>query len=542
METLTHALVIAFYAAMALALVYFVHKVLWFVKFRRLQETLVADAERKVREATSEVLSHWEKSAHASWSDASEGVDDADPVAFVRRMEARLASMDRVLGDQVKVREWFLERLTASPTGEASDGLAVLTMPRVDGPPTDVRLEITFPRVRRPRPPPDDLYTLEVRSRYGFWRRALVFVLGAADVVYSSRHVARMSQNAQVPIGVILRRLSLVVVILGAIVIDIAFSLRARLIDWVDAALGPPPHLAGSLGALGEAIDPHLAAAIALTGWLAVYGVVYFGLFLWLRHRSQAHLRRLEAMRDRRQEDLDEIYEHHVEELFRWASEYAKTLDDAVDISRRQARLLISRTVRRLRRRLASEPLTRVARRVAAALFARLPESSAGLSDVATQKEHSIAHQLWPRVEEMEYQVRLARTRAAWRRVEGGLADLRAEHPDPAAAHGLWRTLAVIARMFPDVVDEDTRRELDEAFEASIAALVERTRADLSELDRRLDELASGLEEQLAVAGSLLETQVELAEQAMEAEVARLAAELLEVREGARLEAMAFEI
>ena len=48
--------------------------------------------------------------------------------------------------------------------------------------------------------------------------------------------------------------------------------------------------------------------------------------------------------------------------------------------------------------------------------------------------------------------------------------------------------------------------------------------------------------EQLAVAGSLLETQVELSEQAMEAEVAELAAELLEVREGARLEAMAFEI
>ena len=62
------------------------------------------------------------------------------------------------------------------------------------------------------------------------------------------------------------------------------------------------------------------------------------------------------------------------------------------------------------------------------------------------------------------------------------------------------------------------------------------------ELDRRLDELADGLEEQLALAAALLETQVELAEQGMEAEVAELAAELLEVREGARLEAMAFEI
>lgn len=73
MATLTQALVIAFYVAMSLALVYFVHKVLWFVKFRRLQEALVADAERKVREATSEVLSAWDQSAKSSWSDASTG-------------------------------------------------------------------------------------------------------------------------------------------------------------------------------------------------------------------------------------------------------------------------------------------------------------------------------------------------------------------------------------------------------------------------------------------------------------------------------------
>ena len=164
-------------------------------------------------------------------------------------------SMDRVLGDDAQVREWFLERLSSNPSGETPDSLSVLTMPRVDGAPSDVKIEITFPRIRRPRPPAEDLYTLEVRSRYGFWKRALVFVLGAADVVYSSSHVARMSQNAQVPLGVIFRRLSLVAVILGAIVVDIAFSLRARLIEWVDALLGEPPHLAGVLGDLGELVD-----------------------------------------------------------------------------------------------------------------------------------------------------------------------------------------------------------------------------------------------------------------------------------------------
>ena len=542
MAPFSQILVVTFYIAMAIAMVYFVHKVLWFVKLRRLQEGLVADAERKVREATSEALSAWDESASSSWSSASDDLDDDDPVAYVRRVEARLMSMDRVLGDRTPIRDWFLERLQSSPSGEAADSLVVLVMPRIEGSPTDVSVEITFPRVRRPRPPPEDLYTLEVRSRYGFWRRALVFVLGAADVVYSSSHVARMSQNAQVPMGVILRRLSLVVVILGAIAIDIAFSLRARLIVWVEALLGPPPHLGALLGSFGDWLDSFLATGIALGGWLAVYGAIYFGLYLFLRRRSQVHLRRLEEMRETRQDDLDAIYEHHFRQLFTWGGDYARTLDDAVDIARRQAQLLIARSARRLRRRIASEPLVEISRQVGADLFAKLPESSVGLQDVATRQEHSMLHKLWPRVEEMGYQVSLARTRAAWRRVEAGLAELRAERPDPAMAHALWRTLAVISKMFPDAVDDAVRERLDAAYEQTVGAVVERTRGDLDELDRRLDELAQALGEQLAVAGSLLETQAELAEQAMEADVAELAAELLEVREGARLEAMAFEI
>lgn len=542
MGTLMHLIVIAFYGAMALAMVYFVHKVLWFVKFRRLQEGMVADAERRVSEATSEVLSAWDKSAHSSWSSASEAVEDDDPVAYVRRIEARLISMDGTLASRTPIREWFLTRLESNPTGEEADSLCVLSMPSTTGELRDVPVEIRFPRIRRPFPPPDDLYALEVRSRYGFWRRALAFVLGAADVVYSSRHVARMSQNVQVPVGVIFRRLSLVAVILGAIAIDIAFSLRSRLIAWFDAILGPPPHLAGALGSLGEALDPHLATAIALSVWLAVYGAIYFGLYLYLRGRSQVHIRRLVAMRERRQEDLDAIYDHHVEELFRWASEYGKTLDDAVDIATRQARLLVARTTRRLRRRIASQELLDQAERMAGALFACLPESSAGLSDIATRHEHSWRHKVWPRVGEMGYQVSLARTRAAWRRVEAGRVELRSVRPDPTASHALWRTLAVVARMSPDVVEESTLTDLDEAFETSVSAVVPGTEVDVSVLDRRLGELAGGLEEQLAVAGSLLETQVELAEQAMEADVAELAARLLTVREGARLEAMAFEI
>ena len=96
--------------------------------------------------------------------------------------------------------------------------------------------------------------------------------------------------------------------------------------------------------------------------------------------------------------------------------------------------------------------------------------------------------------------------------------------------------------MFPEDVDEAFVEELEEAYAQSIRGVVDGTEADLAELDARLGELGDGLREQLAVAGSLLETQIELTEQAMDAEVAELATKLLEVREGARVEAMAFEI
>jgi hypothetical protein len=576
-ETLGQAMVVAFYGAMVLALAYFVHKVAWFVRMRRLQDELVQQAERRVREAIGEALHHWDEAAHGTWERASTRMTDEDPVAYVRRMEARLGAMERVLAERGArtsagmleaiaeseaparsaqdsgldhavrertdtIRTWFLQNLRASFAGERSDSSTVLSMPRVSSDPVDVVLSVTFPEPHLAAPPPEELYVVEVRSRYGLLRRALAFVLGAADVVYSASHVARMSQNAQVPVGVIVRRLSLVVLILGAIVIDIVFTLRARLITIVEARLGPGPHLARWLGDFGATLDEHLAAGIALGGWLAAYGAIYFGLYLFLRRRSQAYLRQLAAMHAQREEDLTVIRQRHLDKLTAWADGYAATLDDAVSITARQARLLLRRTARRLRRRLASDELATIAERIAVRLFAELPESSAGLVDVATGHEHSWRHAIWPRVEELGYQVELARKRAAWRRIEAGLAAMRAERPDPGEVHGLWRTLAAVLPMFPTLFDDADLAELEKAYRASAEVMVRGTEADFEELDRRLADLATSLHEQLGVAGALLETRVELAEQAMEAEVAALAARLLEIRERARLEAMAFEI
>nr|MCU0676593.1 hypothetical protein [Myxococcota bacterium] len=131
---------------------------------------------------------------------------------------------------------------------------------------------------------------------------------------------------------------------------------------------------------------------------------------------------------------------------------------------------------------------------------------------------HSVAHAIWPRASEMTYQVEIAKYRHAWRDVEHCLSALRGEHPDPALAAQLWRSLVRYARMFPEVVPEDLFTRLQEAHGDTVGRIVKETDAELDELDEQLAEVA------------------------MNAAVARFVGDALRVREQARLEAMAFEI
>src|SRR5262249_5695580 len=109
-----------------------------------------------------------------------------------------------------------LRRLAKANTGQKPDR-------------TQVTIDLSFPPVVMPARPGPKLYDLNVRSRYGFWRRALVFFSGAADVVYSSQHVAMMSQNVHVPVAVLIRRLALVFLVIGAVLLDWIFGLRKEL-------------------------------------------------------------------------------------------------------------------------------------------------------------------------------------------------------------------------------------------------------------------------------------------------------------------------
>jgi hypothetical protein len=456
------------------------------------------------------------------------------------RTERRLRDLVREMkASHRPVRDVLVQALSGRARGEEGE-LAILTIPRQNEPPIVVGLDPTFRALEPARSPDPSLFTLKVRSRYGLLPRALAFFIGAADVVYSSAHVARMSQNQAVPISVLLRRMSLVLLILLAIAVDITFQARAGLVAWSARVLADC--LVEDPGPIGELVNAYLPTLMGLTLWLAGYGAIYLGLFFFLRTRSAEHMRRLDALRVEADAHVRAIVDRERDALLGWASEYGRTLDDASTVAVRQADMLVQRTIDRLRRRLASPQLLARAEKVAQALFERLPESSTALGDVATDHRHSLGHLLWPRADEMQYQVKIAQYRAAWRDLEGAIAALRGPRPEPHQANQLWRNLVAYGRMFRDVLPEGLAASLSDAYDESIAPVVEETEADLRELDGRLTQLAEGLARTFSAARPLVESRLELAEENVEAEMARFVAEVLRVREQARLEAMAFEI
>lgn len=523
-----------FYALIAGAAAFFVHKVLWFVRYRKIQEKLVAKALERLREEANTTVVRWDQGADASWSEASMHGQGATPTDYVRKVEAKLAAIEEELeGSHSPIRRRFVHAVA----GEALDEpIEVLSVPRLKGEPAKVTLALDFKPIPDPEVPDESIFQLEVRSRYGFGRRLLAFVFGAADVVYSSQHLVRMSQDPKVPAGVLLRRISLVLLILLALMVDMGFGIRPRLHDWVETKL------IESAGMEPGFMRDALSNTFALGLWLTVYGALYLGLYFYLRWRSGRYLSQLEEMRRTFSNRVADLRDQHLDELQRWAHEYAGTLDDAAALTRNQAAMLVHRSVHRLRRRIASPRLLALASEVAVCFFDRLPESSKQLQDVATSHQHSWKHSFWPQATEMRYQLELAQWRHAWRAIEVCLSTLRGKDPDPDLADQLWRSLVRYARMFPKIVPEDLFARLQEAHGDTVATLVEATEQDLHELDARLGELTVALQHTVDAVGPLVESRIELAMRGMEASVADLTSEVLAVRERARLEAMAFEI
>jgi Mg2+ and Co2+ transporter CorA len=142
----------------------------------------------------------------------------------------------------------------------------------------------------------------------------------------------------------------------------------------------------------------------------------------------------------------------------------------------------------------------------------------------------------------MGYQERIAQYRAAWQRLQVAITELRREQPDPVLAHDTWRAATSYAQVFAHMLPSGLAESLRHAYAQMVADSVAETDRDLAELDRRLGELHRSLSEQLEAARGLVHGRVELVNGEIHAAVAALAAEVIQVREQARLEAMAFEI
>ena len=559
MDTIADALLYLFYAATIAALGFFIHKVLWLVQYRRLQGQIVQDAVKRLRDGNAAGLAEWEQFARARWAAVLGPKEIQSASTFIRRVEEGLAQVKGDLRSGRKSIEELFTRALAGGKGTppGQEAATVLSLRRLTAKGGDeryeVKVDLRFSAVPLPRPPDKNLYELKVRSRYGALRRALVFFSGAADVFYSSQHVARMSQNVHVPASTLVRRLGLVFLVLFFVFLDMAFQIRRHISAAIEVSLHPLPPVhhaavhAGAAHAAAAAVPAAqsgsmLSTVLGFGAWLAIYGTISLGFYLWVRRKYQTHMRDLRKMQGEEAQRMQGLHRKNLSDLLRWAADYGRSLDGAVDLTVHHAEALIDHYSHRLRRRIAGSALLEAAKTIADCLFLKLPESRGELKDAATEHKHSLGHYVWPRADEMGYQERLAQYRAAWQKLSVAVVELRREQPDPELAHDLWRTTTSYATVFAHLLPSDMAESLRHAYAQMVTETVTDTDKDLGELDKRLGELRRSVAEQLEAARGLVAGRVELTNSQMQASVAALAAEIIQVREQARLEAMAFEI
>ncbi len=540
METVADLFVYALYVLDIGATVFFLHKVLWLVRYKRLQAILIQEAAARISSGQARKVDAFDRFAEGVWKGVGDAMGATSLGAYVARVDEMLRDARRTLRtSRSSIHDAAME--AAASTGDRTAGGTALTIPAVgDGGARTIAWEVTVPALLAMRRLDPQLYMLKTKSRYGFWRRALVFFAGIADVVYSVQHVAVMSQNPHAPTGVLVRRLSLVVLMIVLILGDLAFGIRKAISQLIETDLGRPDLAA--LGDSGAFVSAHFATIAGVVAWTAALSLVYFAAAVLVRRRSRLWQKKLVAMRAEEKEHLASSQRDREAELLRWLDGYTQSLDQAVDLGAKHAELLADYHRGRLHRRVVETSPVRTAKVIAAALLAELPEASGDLADRATTERRSFGHHLWPREEEMRVEVEMAQMRAAFQDIQWTLGRVSSPRPEPEAIDGLFRRLVTYAGAFRGTLPDSTLGDLHEGYRTTVEMLVAETQADLDDLDARLAEIAARLQEQLAVAGSLVKFQVEMTNHKIETSVNKLAAEVLATRERARLEAMAFEI
>ncbi len=545
MESLLSLVSTTFVALSIGVLLFFLHKVIWLLQYKRVQGAMLRAAEAELNSAQAETLPAWDTFAAAAWrvargpKEASETAEIDGPSPYVKAVEAELGA---VLADleqsQVAVRPLLIEAIGRDrPMPPCTR--TVLQVPDRRDDSREATIHLDPPLVAQPAPPPPELYVLNVKSRYGFVRRALVFFAGLADVVYSSHHIATMSQYSHVPIGVIVRRLSLVVLLVVGIVLEVVMGLRDKLAPVLDEHL-----IRGRawVASVPESMQDSLPTTMALVLWTATVATIYFSLYLVIRRGSRQHYQKLQRLHHQQDDRLAQIRRTHRAALSRWAKEYGDTIDAAVALTARHVQMLGRHYAQRVRRRMCGQGLHDQAKGIAEILFSQLPEATGELADAVTTTKHSLRHLLWPRRKEMVHVVQQAQYREAWQHIELTLNELLRGQPDPDGVAAFWRRLVTYAVTFRTVLPDGTIDELRRAYLSLVEKTSEETERDLERFARSVRELLSSLNEQLAPATPLLTARIELCNQRIRADGAGFQAEIIRARERARLEAMAFEI
>jgi hypothetical protein len=540
MATLVNALSGLFVVISVGVLVYFLHKVAWLVHYKNVQRDMMRDAAERLAKTHAEALPAWDEFAAAAWRVARGPVDENvmdGPVAYARAVEAELQATIDATARPGSVLPLLRAALKSDvPRDETHTVLEVRLRDR-----STLRAHLTLnpPTVVQPLPPDDALYELHVASRYGFFRRALVFVTGLADVVYSAHHLAKMSQYTHVPMATIARRLSLVILLVVGIVLEVVLGMRTKLEHLLARRMAGGARWARSLPDL---IADDLPAIIAFLAWTLTIAALYFTMYFVVRHKSKRHHVELALLKSQQADRLAKIRNKQLSALLLWATDYGRTLDTAARLTTRHIELFAQHYAARMRRRLAGTLLIDVAKHMRDTFLGQLPEASGTLQDAVTTREHSWRHMLWAQPDEMGHVVAQAQYRDAWQHIELALGELRRGQPAPDEVAAFWRQLVSYALTFDELFDEAMLKRLRSAYVRLVEEASTATEADLERFDQSLNELMRHLDDQMGAATHLLAARVELTNQRIEADTAKLQAKIVRTREAARLEAMAFEI
>ncbi len=545
MATVVSVVSTAFVVASVGALLFFIHKVIWVVRYKQLQRLLIGQAAEQRRQTEQSLLPEWDEFAAKCWR-----VVRADgnatgfhgPEAYVDHVETVLANaLHGAQSSRVALKP-LLQQVVETSSTEAEQPTVheVLRVPiGAQAAPLTASLRLAPPRLDEPEPVESSLYELNIKSRYSFIRRALVFCAGIADVVYSSQHIAKMSQYSHVPLGIIIRRLSLVVLLVTGIILEVVVGLRSRLEPLLQEHV--LSQWAWTRG-LDDKLGGNLASVAMLLLWTGTIASIYFTLFLLLRRRHRKRLKALEQLQRDQPRRLADIRQKHLTELVSWAEGYGQTLDAAVELTATHITMLGRHYASRVRRRLCTGPLVRWAQRISDRLFRELPECEGKLQDKVTTEKHSFRHLVWPRAKEMQPIIEIARYREAWQRIELTLNELRRGQPAPEGVSEFWRQLVISAEVFRNVLPEDTLSELRAGYLSSVEQISEQTGKDVQTFGHATRELVGHLDEQLSAATPLLRARIELANRRIRAAVGKYEAEVIRAREQARLESIAFEL